>query len=135
MPEGSGKRKIFIPSTRRPERPRRPTNPCSIGNGGSFLGDKAAGGVKLTTDLNIVPRLRTTGALPPHYTCFHGVIRDFTFTFTDNTQWKSDSKTATSMLAGNFWARKLFALEVMPSQWLPRRCTKTHLRLSAITIC
>jgi hypothetical protein len=36
---------------------------CPMGTGGSFLGGKATGGVKLTVHFHLVPRLRTRGAV------------------------------------------------------------------------
>jgi hypothetical protein len=37
----------------------------SMGTRGSFAGSKAAGDVKLTTHLHLVPRSRMCGAIPP----------------------------------------------------------------------
>jgi hypothetical protein len=42
-----------------------------MGTGGSILG---AGGVKLSTHLNIVPKLRMCGVTPPLPTRLNGVV-------------------------------------------------------------
>jgi hypothetical protein len=42
-----------------------PPSLLSMGTGGSFPGGKAAGGVKLTTYLHVVPRSRMRGAISP----------------------------------------------------------------------
>jgi hypothetical protein len=46
----------------------------SMGNRGSFLGDKAAVGMKLTTHLHLVVRLRMTEIYLHSPLRFHGVV-------------------------------------------------------------
>jgi hypothetical protein len=59
---------------------------CPTGTGGSFPGGIAAGGVKLTTHLRLVPRSRMSGAIPPfpQYVFMACLVKhryNFTFTF------------------------------------------------------
>jgi len=57
--------KEFFFSTSRPDRLWIPTSLLYNGNRGLFSREKSDWGVKLTTLLHLVPRLRMRGAIPP----------------------------------------------------------------------
>jgi hypothetical protein len=46
----------------------------SVGSQGPYTGVKAAGGIKLSIHVNLVLRLRMSGAIPPLLQCIHGVV-------------------------------------------------------------
>jgi hypothetical protein len=82
LPAGAG---IFSPRHRVQTGSWAHPAPYGMGTASSFTGDKAVGGVKLTTHLHLAPRLRSRGAiapLPPYVIMEWYLFKHSDFTFT-----------------------------------------------------